>query len=93
MASPNIKNKGGFEDDPDGTATKYKDCGQDQQMDESCEEGVRVRKGAWETGGTDSAELCRASVHRNHWEGDGSGGSGVKNTDALTPMCASPKIH
>lgn len=35
--------------------------------------------------------LCCASVHQNHWEGDDSGGGGVKNTDALTPVYASLK--
>lgn len=41
--------------------TKYKDCGQDQQMDEGWEEGVRVRKGAGETGRTDGGEHASGS--------------------------------
>lgn len=43
--SPNKKNNEGFEDHPDGIVTKYKDCGQDPQMDESWKKGVKMRKG------------------------------------------------
>lgn len=74
--SPNIKNNGGFEDCPAGTAPTYKGCGQEQQVEEGwkkgCEHQQRERQGEQTLENVEAGlTFCHPS---ERWEGDGSTG-------------------